>query len=369
MALRVLDEIREQPEILRRVLDGTAALVEEEVRSRRPARLHFVGCGDMHFSAQLVEVLARDQWGLEVRAWRSMDLRWVHHRLGAEDLVVCASVSGRTRRTLEAARLAREAGAGVLGVTDNPGSALDEAVEACVILGTAPPEELLRNDYAGYRNVLPQTVSFTAVLSVELLLAAMVAGDAAPVFALPELFADLVPFLEPQAAALAPGFYSGGEELVVLGSGPHFPMARYGAAKNLEYAIPAIAQCLEEYNHLEIFVGDSATRALLLAGDDPSRARAAELTGAWERFGVRSLVLAGGGSFPGDGTRLLRLPERDLLESVMAEGIALQLLAVHGASALGRDTDQWLGGRRTDLVQEMSQETIRGSEIWRPPSQ
>lgn len=56
----------------------------------------------------------------------------------------------------------------------------------------------------------------------------------------------------------------------------------------------------------------------------------------------------------------------DLLETMLCEVIALQLLTAHGVSAMGRDPNRWLGGRRTDAVQAMSQETIRGSRTWRP---
>jgi glucosamine 6-phosphate synthetase-like amidotransferase/phosphosugar isomerase protein len=176
----------------------------------------------------------------------------------------------------------------------------------------------------------------------------------------------LVDVLDPPVCEVAEEFLRGGEKVVVLGSGPHWPTACYGAAKMLEFAVPATAQCLEEFNHLEAFVADRATRVIVLAADDEAEARARELTGEWECLGAQSLVLARGGAFPGERTRWLELPGEDPLDTIIGQVIALQLLVARGVSAMGRDPTRWLGGRRTDQVQAMSQQTIRGSRLWKP---
>jgi glucosamine--fructose-6-phosphate aminotransferase (isomerizing) len=362
----MLAEIREQGDLLGRVLPRLQAEIDEKLASAAGKNLHLVGCGDMYFAASQVEALARVLWELPVRAWRSMDLRWLHHQLTSGDLVVCASVSGRTPRTLEAALLARRAGARVLGITDNPGSPLDEALEETLILDTAALERLADKSYAGYRHIIAQTQTFTAVWAVELMLASALTGARADLAWIPERVGKLVTVLDRPARELAEVFFVGCEQVMVLGSGPHWPAACYGAAKMLEFAVPATARCLEEFNHLEAFVTDPATRIIVLAADDEARSRARELTGDWECLGTRSLVLGRGGEFPGERTQLLELPSGDLLDSIISQVIALQLLVAWGVSAMGRDPDRWLGGRRTEQVQAMSQRTIRGSRLWKP---
>jgi fructoselysine-6-P-deglycase FrlB-like protein len=329
-------------------------------------QLHLVGCGDMYFAAAQVEALATLLWGLAVRAWRSMDVRWMCRQLTADDLVVCASVSGRTPRTLEAAQLARQAGARVLVITDNPGSPLEAALEETLLLDTTPPELLGDKDYPGYRHIIAQTQTFMAVLVVELALAATLKGAGADLDRVPERVRQLVSLLDEPARELAGDFFTGGERVVVLGSGPHRPTACYGAAKMLEFAVPATAWCLEEFNHLEVFVADRATRILVLAADDEAESRARELTGEWECLGTQSLVLARGGAFPGEHTLLLDIPSEGLLDAILSQVVALQLLVAWGVSAMGRDPDRWLGGRRTEQIQTMSQQTIRGSRLWKP---
>ena len=68
-----------------------------------------------------------------VEAHRSMDLRWEAGRLGPEDRVVAASFSGRTPRTVEAARLARRAGARVWAITGNPDSPVAKAADRVLL--------------------------------------------------------------------------------------------------------------------------------------------------------------------------------------------------------------------------------------------
>ncbi|MBI4881317.1 MAG: SIS domain-containing protein [Planctomycetes bacterium] len=362
----MLAEIREQGDLLERCLPLWREAVDRLVEDRPARRLLLAGCGDMHFAACQVEALAPHLCGAEVRALRSMDLRWARRLLAPGDLVVCASVSGRTPRTVEAALLAQKAGARVLGVTDNPGSPLAEALAETLVLGTAPPQELEAATYAGYRHVIAQTQTFTSVLLVELLLAAALSGARRDLAAVPGQVGALTRALDEPARAAAERLFAGGDKVVVLGSGPHLPAARYGAAKFIEFAVPATAQCLEEFNHLESFVADAGTRIVVLAADAESASRAAELTPAWKEVGARSLVLAARGLFHGQDDPVLWLPGGDLLDAVLAEIIALQLLAAGGVAAMGRDPRCWLGGLRTDQVQAMSSRAIRCSRIWTP---
>jgi len=362
----MLLEIREQGDVLARVMAQCKTDIGTIAISNAAKRLHFVGCGDMYFAATQVKALCESLWGVTVRAWRSMDVRWAYHRLTAEDLVVCSSVSGRTPRTIEAGVLAREAGAKVLGITDNPGSPLHDALGDVLILGTTRPELLQDDFYPGYRTIIAQTQTFTAVLLVEFMLAAAISGTEEDLEWVPQRLRELIDVLEDAARELAETFFVGGQQVVVLGSGPHWPMACYGAAKMLEFAVPATAQCIEEFNHLQAFVADEGTRIIVLAADDEAKSRAVELVGAWETVGAKSLILAKKGDFPVEHPHLLELPCDDLLDVVLCQLVALQLLVATGVAAMGRDPNRWLGGHRTEQVQLMNKQTVRGSRLWHP---
>jgi glucosamine--fructose-6-phosphate aminotransferase (isomerizing) len=357
-------EIAAQPRVLSAVLSSGRRAVEECIQPGRWKRLHLAGCGDMFFAAEVVSWLARLRLELEVHSWRSMDLRWAAARLGPDDLVVCASVSGRTPRTVEAARAARRRGARVLGITDNDHSPLTGEVDGLVLLETSPRAALGEGPYPGYHHQIGQTKTYTAVLLAEMLAAARAAGDESLDFeVIPERVAGALPALSAAIRAGAGEWFAGRRNVAVLASGPHRGTALYGAAKFLEYAIPAHAQCLEEFNHLEMFLADERTLALVLAPDEPSRRRAVEMLEAWEHLGLRSIVIGPGAQHPGKQTVTLQLEGGEPHVSPFLEALALQILAYRGAVTLGRDPDRWLGGVRTELLIKTSGVSIRGSEV------
>lgn len=359
-------EIAEQPEVLRRVLTTTRprleALVDVGIGDDVGARtLSFVGCGDMCFAAETAAWIARLHCAARAQAWHSMDLCWSAGQLGADDLVICSSISGRTSRTIEAARLARLAGAHVIGITDNEEAPLSGEVSGLAVLNTSPKDELVKGPYPGYHHQIAQTKTYTAALLAELLVVTRASGVALDLDSIPDRLAMRLPELDTAIGGSASEWFSERPRVVVLASGPHLGTARYGRAKFLEYAIPATAQCLEEFNHLELFVADERTVAVVLAPDETSRRRAVELLEPWEDLGLRSIVLGIPGNYPGRRTALVPIENDGKHVTPFVFALALQLLAYHGAVALGRDPDQWLGGVRTNLVNRASQRTIRGS--------
>ncbi len=363
-------EIREQPGVLSRVLSTTRseidALVAPDTASGASwKRLHLVGCGDMSFAAQAATWYARLVLELDARAWRSMDLRWAAPGLDPDDLVVCASVSGRTPRTVEAARAARRAGARVIGLSDVAASRLGEEVEGLALLRTSPPAALEQGVYPGYHHEIAQTKTYTAALLAKMLAATAASHKRPPDFhALPDVVSGVIDQALGRATdAAAADWFAGRERVIVLGSGPHRGTALYGAAKFLEYAIPARAQCLEEVNHLDLFVADEKMLAIVVAPDDASVRRAEELVEPWERLGVRSLVVAPRASWPGARTIAWEIEPQPIHVAPFALAVALQAIAYRGAAALGRDPDAWLGGVRTEQMLATSQKTVRGSRV------
>lgn len=92
------------------------------------ARVHILMAGGLPQSAHMPGATEDDTAGLaEALA-----------ELSAEDTVITVSASGTTPFTLEAARIARKAGAVVVGIANNPGSPLLELSDHPVLLETAP---------------------------------------------------------------------------------------------------------------------------------------------------------------------------------------------------------------------------------------
>jgi fructoselysine-6-P-deglycase FrlB-like protein len=288
-----------------------------------------------------------------------MDLRWASAGLGSEDGVVAASVSGRTPRTVEALQRALARGAAGLVISDDSQAPLASLTTERCILSTTQPEQLAAHVYAGYASEVPQTRTYLAVLSLMCELALGGKGQE------PVLPAHFVDNLERQleawlgrAVQLAKTMVESAPvaRITVLGSGPYFATACYGAAKHLEYAIPAGAQCLEEFHHLQMFVVEEGDWIVGLAPDAASLQRWQEVRNHYRALGARTVewtVEPEGGLLPSS-----------LLEAVFACTVVLQLQAYALAWQLGRDLQKWVGGRRRDLIFALSQATVRDSRVW-----
>ena len=329
-------EIREQPRVLAKVLRETGARIRDLIVPGEYRRVHLFGCGDMYFAANVVAWLARTRLGMDAYAWRSMEARWVCDGLTSRDLAICASVSGRTPRTLEAARAARAAGARVLGISDCEDAPISGEVDGLALLGTSPAAALGAGAYPGYHHQVAQTKTYTAALMAGMLAVIRAAGErSAALDGVAEQVDKAISPLMAEITAQAESWFEGRRRVSVIASGPQRGTSLYGAAKFLEYAVPAHAQCIEEYNHLELFLADGETLALVLAADGHAVGRVEELLEPWEKLGVGSVVIGRPAEYPGSTTGLIPLPPTSPWTSAFLDALALQILAYRGAAALG----------------------------------
>ena len=132
-----LDEIREQPEALRRLLEGQAAFaaVAEEMRVRVATTIRMVGHGSSDNAASYGVyafgllpgwTALRDSISLTVYYGADLDMSGC--------TVLALSQSGRTPDVVEYARRARSRGAYVVAVTNDPVSELASASDAVLEL-------------------------------------------------------------------------------------------------------------------------------------------------------------------------------------------------------------------------------------------
>ncbi len=378
----MLREIREQPAVLKRVRESVSAFLDENpLKSRNLRTVVLTGCGDMEFSGRIAAWMTLLP-GQKVKSVSSMEMRWFSGQCTGRDLVIAASASGRTPRTVEAARLARKSGAEVWGITGNPGSMLCDAVDKAIVLDTGPRRELTRHAYAGYHHNVPQTKSFTAALTATLMVLREAGCMERETGSELDCVADLVcgdnlSQLERGADRFIDDRFKSKNASIsrvsLLGSGPWKPVVDYGAAKLIEMAIPARSQCLEENNHLEMFLTDEHELMVLLAPDDQSWTRAEELLKPYARLNAMRLMLAPRSLTGCDdlfsqdfhGSALISIPEGNGRGPVNVFGAtaALQVLAAALGPAFGRDIDQWVGGVRTGLIEELGQELVRNTRI------
>jgi sugar/nucleoside kinase (ribokinase family)/fructoselysine-6-P-deglycase FrlB-like protein len=278
-------EITTIPAVIRDRLElaGQAGMAVERLRESRIRQLVLVGCGDSSFVCQAAALALNRHSGLHVRWEHALDFARYGVRYHASGTaVVVVSFSGKTGRTIEAARQARAFGHLVIALTGAPDSPLAKAAD-CVL-----PAEIPTFGFS------PGTSTYTAMLVTLLTLAAELGASvaagadrpagpdavsryAADLQRLPRLAEETLRLSEGPAYAAAERL-AGARMVTFLGAGPNEASAKFGAAKLFEGAQQiALATNVEEWAHEQYFITRPGEPVVLVAPSGASSDRAAEI--------------------------------------------------------------------------------------------
>ncbi len=331
----LIDEIREQPEVVARLLTDAAPEVAafcEVVRAADPSHVVIAARGTSDHAAIYA------QYALGVLAGMNVGLATpsVHSLYGATPdygraLVVGISQSGASPDVVGVIRAARAQGALTLAITNTPGS--DMATAAAHHLD-------LR---AGPERAVAATKTYTATLTVLAMLTAGLAGPGAgdDLGLLPHALAAMLA-QEDEARRIAAD-QAGLDRCVVLGRGYHYATAREWSLKLKELAyVLADPYSSADFIHGPLALIEAGFPILAVA---PRGATSGDLEAVIERLGqdlqARLLILSDDPALRATGHWSLALPD-GLPEWLMpiASIVPGQLHAVHLTMAKGRDPEQ-----------------------------
>lgn len=364
MTDHMASEILEQPAILERVATTRFEAIDA-------TRVWFTGSGDSHCAAELAAWAWRAT-GRDATACRPLELaRHRHAELDRRAAVVAISASGRTRRVLEAVRVARARGASVVAITDDPRSPIAGEADRVWPLGASPAAALETTDYAGaeaagyvgYHHDVPQTKTFSASVAAAICAAGVAPGD------LVERSRAALALAQTAAAPLGAAL-AGARRTVFVGSGPFAPVARYAAYKWCEFVRDGHAQETEEYCHTHYFLTGADTAVVFLVGDPLGAERAAEIAPVvGGEIGARvQAVVVGDDVDPGVADTIRLDSTEDPAWRPLLASFAVQWLAHAMATAAGLSTSTFRGGLDPQRWVAGSARTIRGSRIVPPTS-
>jgi fructoselysine-6-P-deglycase FrlB-like protein len=209
-------EIHAQPEYVATCLPS----MRENLRGLALAadRVVMAGCGDSYYSAVAATAIFRSLGVPYVPATAQEVAQYLP--LHPLDVVVLASVSGHTKRTLEAAERARGDGVATLAITCSDSSPLARACDSTLLL---PYEPISR--------ATPHTLDYTLTLLAQSLVAEHVAGQT--IAALDRLPDALEAGIDEAFTALPAAVDGLASEASIffLGAGADVGTAAYGAAK------------------------------------------------------------------------------------------------------------------------------------------
>lgn len=303
------------------------------------------GCGDGLFAAGAAAGMFADS-DLDYHAASALEIGW-HVRLGADDLVVLISISGGTRRTVEAAHRACATGARTLAITCEAQSELAQACEQRLLLPFTP---LSRRT--------PHTADYLVSLLALAVLAESCSGDTSTdLERLPALLEQLIDRQQVPTASLARELAPEGR-IFILGHGANLATAQYIAAKFHESGgLNAFWNETENFVHGMNFMIEADDLVCVIAGDGPGSFRGMELSPGLLRLASKTALIGAAAELPDSADAALfnfDAPALPPTLTVFPAAVIGQLLCLGLVEAAGLPVERPRAGRaRAELHAEV----------------
>jgi glucosamine--fructose-6-phosphate aminotransferase (isomerizing) len=346
----MLKEIHEQPDaVAETIADRTPGdrveLPDTGLSDQllgRIRRIVIVACGTS-YHAGLVGRYAIEEWArMPVEMDIASEYRYRNPVVGPDDLVIGISQSGETADTLAAMRLAREAGATVLAVTNVMGSQATRDSDAVLFtragleIGVAATKTFVSQVATMYLLGLKLASVRDTLADDEL---ARLIGELKQ---LPHHMTELLRRVEEPVKAIA-GHWKDAEFFLYLGRHVGLPVALEGALKLKEISyIPTDAYAAGEMKHGPIALLDQSTPVVCIATDMPILDKVLSNAAEVRARGAHVIAVATDGSTGIDeqSDDVICVPKSDWLLQPILAIIPLQLLAYYIATARGLDVDK-----------------------------
>jgi len=309
---------------------------------RGVSRIVIVACGTS-YHAGLIGRYAIEEWArVPVEMDIASEYRYRNPVVGPGDLVIGMTQSGETADTLAAMRLAREAGATVLAVTNIMGSQVTR--EADAVLYTR----------AGLEVSVAATKTFVAQVAAMYLLGlrlAEVRGSLPPqriaelvaaLKTLPSKIEETIAAVEEDVRAVA-AVHGAQDFFLYLGRHIGLPICLEGALKLKEVSyIPTDAYAAGEMKHGPIALLDESTPVVCVATDSPVLEKVLSNVEEVRARGAKTIAIstAGGERAAEVADETIEVARTDWILQPIVAILPLQLLAYDIARARGLNVDQ-----------------------------
>ncbi len=316
------------------------ALDDDYLRGLR--RIVIVACGTS-YHAGLIGRYAIEEWArVPVEMDIASEYRYRNPVVGPGDLVVGITQSGETADTLAAMRLARDAGAKVLAVTNIMGSQATRDADA--VLYTRAGLEI---GVAATKTFLAQVAAMYLLgLRIAELRGSLPEGRVAELVAelksLPSKVEETLAAVEDQVRAVA-ATHSDQEFFLYLGRHIGLPVCLEGALKLKEISyIPTDAYAAGEMKHGPIALLDESTPVVCVATDSPVLEKVLSNVEEVRARGAQTIAIAtAGGERAGEvADETIEVASTDWILQPIVAILPLQLLAYDIARARGLNVDQ-----------------------------
>ncbi|MFQ3579091.1 MAG: glutamine--fructose-6-phosphate transaminase (isomerizing) [Bacteroidales bacterium] len=347
----MLKEIYEQP---RSILDTLRGRV-----SKNPAEVHLgglyniyekldtckriiiIGCGTSWHAGLVGEYIIEELVRIPVEVEYASEFRYRNPIINTDDIIIAISQSGETADTLAAIKLAKEAGATVLGI--------------CNVVGSSIPRETHGGVYthAGPEIGVASTKAFTAQVVVLVMIALLLGKRRNSIN--PELYKSIIEelftiptlveqvLLNNENIKKIANIYKDKTNCIYLGRGYLFPVALEGALKLKEISyIHAEGYPAAEMKHGPIALIDENMPVVIIATKDKSYEKVvSNIQEVKARKGIVIAVVTEGDTIISKmADHLLEVPQTMEYLAPIISVVPLQLLSYHIAVMRGCNVDQ-----------------------------
>ena len=347
----MLKEIFEQPRSIHDTFRGRFSQDLNEIhlgglyhvlpRLIEAKRIILIGCGTSWHAALVGEYLMEELARVPVEVEYASEFRYRNPIIYKDDVIIAISQSGETADTLAAIRLARSAGALVLGVCNVVGSSIPRETDAGVYT------------HAGPEIGVASTKAFTAQVTILTMIAILLGWRKGHLSQ--EKYKELIKEItlvpdkiekilgsNSEVIKIAEIFHKS-TNFLYLGRGYFFPVALEGALKLKEISyIHAEGYPAAEMKHGPIALIDDKMPVVVIAAKDSSYEKVvSNVQEVKARKGVVIAIVTEGDTLIKEmADYVLEIPKaHEIVESLLAV-VPLQLLAYHIALMRGCNVDQ-----------------------------
>jgi glucosamine--fructose-6-phosphate aminotransferase (isomerizing) len=347
----MLKEIFEQPNVVKETLSGRideshdvqlgSELGIEEIVLRAMTKISITGCGTAYHAGMVGMYLMRALCKIPVEMELASEFRYGDRAMDPRTLTIAMSQSGETADTIEAVKIAREAGAPIIGICNVVGSHLTRIADGTLHTRGGPEISV-----AATKTYVSQAIAAT-------LLALYLARvrKSAPLDRLREIAEgtrllpaaiDVVLNTSDAVKKVARKMRRA-RSVLFLGRYVNFPTALEGALKLKEISyIHAEGYAAGEMKHGPIALLDPRTPVVGIVTDGRVREKMLSNLSEAKAREAPLIVVAnyGDDEAAAIADHVLWVPKVDELLSPIVNVIPLQLLAYHIADIDGKDVDQ-----------------------------
>lgn len=347
----MLKEIFEQPQSIQDTFRGRVSTENDELhlgglyhvlpRLIEAKRIIIIGCGTSWHAGLVGEYLLEDFARIPVEVEYASEFRYRNPIITQEDIVIAISQSGETADTLAAIKLAKQAGALVLGICNVVGSSIPRETDAGVYT------------HAGPEIGVASTKAFTCQVTVLAMMAILIGRQRGfiPDDQYKKLIRELnsVPdriekiLKNSETYRKVAELYKDATNSLYLGRGYLFPVALEGALKLKEISyIHAEGYPAAEMKHGPIALIDEQMPVVVIAIKDSSYEKiVSNIQEVKARNGIVIAVVTEGDTVIHDmADHVFEIPEVDIAFSALLSVIPLQLFSYYIAVMRGCNVDQ-----------------------------